>query len=148
MSSYFARTAWTSAYACISSNASIRFSWMFNTFIIGGTSFVNCKEGKLTSLLWIINFNKRIAVIPLYSCQKKNLIHLWLNGWCWRQSRLYSFQWCNEYCITKEKGSGRKQVWPNLKYYSGICLEGLRKTIEHFHQDSHCPTQDANQGMF
>jgi hypothetical protein len=26
------------------------------------------------------------------------------------------------------KGYGRKQSQPNLRYYPGICLEGLRKT--------------------
>jgi hypothetical protein len=26
-------------------------------------------------------------------------------------------------------GCGRKQLWPNLRYYTGICLEQLRKTI-------------------
>jgi hypothetical protein len=26
------------------------------------------------------------------------------------------------------KGCGRKQSWPDLRYYPGICLEGLRKS--------------------
>jgi hypothetical protein len=26
------------------------------------------------------------------------------------------------------KGYGEKQLWPNLRYYRGICLEVLRKT--------------------
>lgn len=29
--------------------------------------------------------------------------------------------------IMNWKGSGRKQSWPNLRYYPGICLEELRK---------------------
>jgi hypothetical protein len=28
------------------------------------------------------------------------------------------------------KGFGRKWSWPNLRYYPGIHLEGLRKTTE------------------
>jgi hypothetical protein len=28
------------------------------------------------------------------------------------------------------KGCGRKKSWPNLRYYPGICLEGLRKNKE------------------
>jgi hypothetical protein len=26
------------------------------------------------------------------------------------------------------KGRGRKRSWPNVSYYPGICLEGLRRT--------------------
>jgi hypothetical protein len=28
------------------------------------------------------------------------------------------------------KGYGRKELWPDLGYYSGIFLEGLRKTVK------------------
>jgi hypothetical protein len=28
------------------------------------------------------------------------------------------------------KGCGRKWLWPNLRYYPGIFLEALRKTIK------------------
>jgi len=28
------------------------------------------------------------------------------------------------------KGCERKWSWPNLRYYPGICLEGLRKTTK------------------
>jgi hypothetical protein len=28
------------------------------------------------------------------------------------------------------KGCGRKQPWPNLRYYPGIALEGQRKTTK------------------
>jgi hypothetical protein len=31
---------------------------------------------------------------------------------------------------------GRKQQWPNLRYYPGIFLEELSKTIKNFSQDS------------
>jgi hypothetical protein len=34
------------------------------------------------------------------------------------------------------KGHGRKRLWPNLKFYSGTCLEDLRKTTENLSQDS------------
>jgi hypothetical protein len=27
------------------------------------------------------------------------------------------------------KGCGREQLWPDLKYYPGICLERLRKAM-------------------
>jgi hypothetical protein len=44
------------------------------------------------------------------------------------------------------KGYGRKQSWHNLRYYPGICLEGLRKAMETLSQDSHSPGEDLNLG--
>jgi hypothetical protein len=38
------------------------------------------------------------------------------------------------------KGCGRKRSWPNLRYYTGICLEGLRKTTKT------CPSRNFNTG--
>jgi hypothetical protein len=38
-----------------------------------------------------------------------------------------------------------KQLWPNLRYYSGICLVRLRKTAKTC-QDSQSPGQDLNPG--
>lgn len=38
--SYFAKTAWTSAYACSSNKASSRFSWILN-MLRRGNSFIN-----------------------------------------------------------------------------------------------------------
>jgi hypothetical protein len=32
--------------------------------------------------------------------------------------------------IMNGKGFGRKQSWPNLRYYASICLEGVRKTTK------------------
>ena len=43
--SYLASTAWTSAYACSSSRASMRFSWILNMFIIG-KSFITWTNTK------------------------------------------------------------------------------------------------------
>jgi hypothetical protein len=34
-----------------------------------------------------------------------------------------------------------KRSWPNLRYYSGICLEVLRRPIMNASQDSLCPDQ-------
>jgi hypothetical protein len=28
------------------------------------------------------------------------------------------------------RGHGRKRLWPNLMYYSSICMEGLKKTTK------------------
>jgi hypothetical protein len=28
------------------------------------------------------------------------------------------------------KGKGKKRLWPNLRYYPGIFLEGMRKTTK------------------
>jgi hypothetical protein len=39
---------------------------------------------------------------------------------------------------------GRKWSWPNLRYYPGICLEGLRKNTENISQDSQSPGRDLN----
>jgi hypothetical protein len=44
------------------------------------------------------------------------------------------------------KGYGRKRSWPNLKYYPGISLEGLRKTTENLSQDNLSPGRDLNSG--
>jgi hypothetical protein len=44
------------------------------------------------------------------------------------------------------EGHGRKQLWPNLRYYNDICLERLRKTTNKFSQDSKTLGQDLNLG--
>jgi hypothetical protein len=44
------------------------------------------------------------------------------------------------------KGCGRKSSWPNLWYYPGICLEGLRKTMKNLSQNSRCPNRYLNPG--
>lgn len=40
------------------------------------------------------------------------------------------------------KGCWRTLSWPNLRYYIGICLNGLRKTTKNLSQDNRSPTQD------
>jgi hypothetical protein len=40
------------------------------------------------------------------------------------------------------EGYGRRQLWPNLRYYHRISFERLRKTMENLSQDSWCPGQD------
>jgi hypothetical protein len=42
------------------------------------------------------------------------------------------------------KGFGRKQSWPNLRYYPGIYLEGLRKTMKNLSHYSQSSGQDLN----
>jgi hypothetical protein len=44
------------------------------------------------------------------------------------------------------KEYGRKQSWPNLRYYPGICLEGLRETMKNVSQDSQSAGQDLKPG--
>jgi hypothetical protein len=44
------------------------------------------------------------------------------------------------------KGCGRKRSWLNLRYYPGICVEGLRKTMKNLSQDSRSPGRDLNPG--
>jgi hypothetical protein len=41
---------------------------------------------------------------------------------------------------------GRKQLSPNLRYYPGIFLEGLRKTTKNLRQDSQSQGRDLNMG--
>jgi hypothetical protein len=43
-------------------------------------------------------------------------------------------------------GCGRKRSWPNLRYYPGICPEGLTKTMKTCSQDSWSLSQDLNLG--
>jgi hypothetical protein len=40
--------------------------------------------------------------------------------------------------------SEKKSLWPNLRYYTEIFLEGLRKAIKIFIQESRSPDQDMN----
>jgi hypothetical protein len=40
-----------------------------------------------------------------------------------------------------------KQLWPNLRYYLRIRLEGLRKTMRNLRQDSWSLSQDLNLGL-
>jgi hypothetical protein len=42
------------------------------------------------------------------------------------------------------EGCERKWLWPNLRYYPGICLKGLRKTMKPLDQDSHSPGRHLN----
>jgi hypothetical protein len=42
---------------------------------------------------------------------------------------------------------GRKQLWPNLRYYPGIFVEGLRKTTNILSQGIWSPGQDLNQDL-
>jgi hypothetical protein len=44
------------------------------------------------------------------------------------------------------KGFEWKRSWPNLRYYSGICLQGLSKTTKNLSQDSCSPGRDLNPG--
>jgi hypothetical protein len=43
---------------------------------------------------------------------------------------------CKEY--------GRKESWPNLRYFPSSCLEGLRKTMKTLSHDNQWPRQDLN----
>jgi hypothetical protein len=45
------------------------------------------------------------------------------------------------------KGYGRKRLWPNLRYYPGICMEGLRKTTKSLTQAIRSPGRDSNPGL-
>jgi hypothetical protein len=44
------------------------------------------------------------------------------------------------------KGCGRKRSCPNKRYYPGICLEELRKTMKDLSQDSRSPGRDLKPG--
>jgi hypothetical protein len=47
--------------------------------------------------------------------------------------------------MMNRKGYGRKLSWPYLRYYPGICFEGLIKTMKNVCQDCRCPDRDLNQ---
>jgi hypothetical protein len=38
-------------------------------------------------------------------------------------------------------------AWPNLRYYIGICLEGLRNAKKHLSQGNQSPHRDLNLGL-
>jgi hypothetical protein len=42
------------------------------------------------------------------------------------------------------KGCERKETWPNLGYYHGICLEGLRKTTKNLSHGRRSQNRDLN----
>jgi hypothetical protein len=44
------------------------------------------------------------------------------------------------------KVCGRTRSWPNLRYYPGIYLEGLRKTTKTLSHYSRYPVKDRNPG--
>jgi hypothetical protein len=44
------------------------------------------------------------------------------------------------------KRFGRKGLWPNLRYYPCVYLEGLRETMKRLSQDSWSPGRDLNLG--
>jgi hypothetical protein len=46
--------------------------------------------------------------------------------------------------MINRKGCDRKWSWPNLRYYLGICLQGLRKAMKRLYQESQSPSQDLN----
>jgi hypothetical protein len=43
-------------------------------------------------------------------------------------------------------GRGRNRSWPNLGYYPGICLYGLRKTTKNLSQVRQSVGRDLNPG--
>jgi hypothetical protein len=44
------------------------------------------------------------------------------------------------------KVCGRKRSWPNIRYYPGNCLQGLRKTTKDLSHDSRSLVRDLNTG--
>jgi hypothetical protein len=42
------------------------------------------------------------------------------------------------------KGCGRERSLCNLRYYPGICLDGLRKIMENLNHNSRYPGRDLN----
>jgi hypothetical protein len=56
----------------------------------------------------------------------------------------YSVEWKDDTWMMNRKGCGRKQSWPNISYYPGICLEGLMKSTEQFSQDGRSPGRHLN----
>jgi hypothetical protein len=45
------------------------------------------------------------------------------------------------------KGCGRKRPWPNVRHYTGILLERLRKATNKLSQDRLSPGRDLNTGL-
>jgi hypothetical protein len=48
--------------------------------------------------------------------------------------------------MMKWQGYGRKRSWPDLRYYPGIFVEGLRKTTKNLSQESRSLSRDLNSG--
>jgi hypothetical protein len=75
-----------------------------------------------------------------YACAVVYLITLF------QKLRLHSTEWKGDRWMMNWKECGRKQQWPNLRCYLGICLEGLSKTTKNLGQDSRSPGQDLDLG--
>jgi hypothetical protein len=45
------------------------------------------------------------------------------------------------------KGYGRKRSWSNLRYYPGLCLEGLRKITKSLSQNIRSSDRDLKTGL-
>jgi hypothetical protein len=45
------------------------------------------------------------------------------------------------------EGHGRKRSWPNLRYYLGVCLVGLKITAQSLSQDSRSSGRDLKPGL-
>jgi hypothetical protein len=45
------------------------------------------------------------------------------------------------------KGCGRNKSYLILRYYSGICLEEMKRTVKHINGDSRCPDRDSNRPL-
>jgi hypothetical protein len=58
--------------------------------------------------------------------------------------RPYSVEWQDYEWIMNQKGRARKQLWPNLKYNTGIWLETLRKSMRNLILYTQCPSRDLN----
>jgi hypothetical protein len=50
--------------------------------------------------------------------------------------------WCS---VMSWRGCASKWSCPNLRYYAGILVEGLRKTMKTFNQDSRCSGRNSNR---
>lgn len=46
----------------------------------------------------------------------------------------------------KRKELARKWLWYNLSYYSGICVEGLKKTMKNLDHDNRSPGLGLSPG--
>jgi hypothetical protein len=58
------------------------------------------------------------------------LFLVYLTAFSVTQTISYRIEWNDDIITMNSRGCGRKRSFPNLRFYPGICLEGLRKTTK------------------
>lgn len=117
-----------------SSNCKLKLMWHSSSLKLGYATLSNAPQCMLN--VWEKNARrKRVCHLEHEKCHTRMNTHFF---WCGvfflalSVSRPYSVK-----CMMTGNGFGR------TRYYTGICLEGLWKTMKYLSHDSRCPERDS-----